>query len=147
SSSKPGSLHLHGRHAEVLAVTDAAGNFTGDTLPDHQRLVVLVTAAGHGSEPSEIAPGQSNIVVEHGPERLVRGEVVGDLAQLSRRSNNRPTVDYSVRVALFAGASEFERFYSLGELAPVEPSDDDPQRGPFELHDLLPGRLTITAGP
>ncbi len=150
SSLKPGSVQLHGRTAGPLATTDVAGRFRIDTLPDGQRLVVLFAAQGHGSELAELAPGQSDMVVQLGPERMVRGEVSGDLTKLSRRSNDRPTVEYSVRVPLFEGASEFERFYNLGDLAPVEPiepSADDLQRAEFQLRDLLPGQLTITAGP
>lgn len=125
----------------VLATTDAGGQFSLTTLCDGARYALWVTAPGHGGElVFGVYAGQANLRWRLGPERIIRGAITGDLAQLpTQRIGDKtlPCVTYDDNLELQNGS------YGGSGSVPVSIQDGV---GSFEIRDLLPGTTTLRVG-
>jgi beta-lactamase regulating signal transducer with metallopeptidase domain len=79
-------------NTRILARTDAQGRFTIGQLRQGTRYWIGVSAPGHESVIVEnVVPGSGDLLVKLGPELIVRGRVLGDLAGL-QRSQQAPSL-------------------------------------------------------
>jgi beta-lactamase regulating signal transducer with metallopeptidase domain len=123
----------------LLATTDSAGKFSLTTLRDGAKYAFLVTAPAHGSElVFGVYAGQTNLRWTLGPERIIRGSVTGDLAELPRRrigNQTVPCVFFDDNLRLENGG------YSGSTSVPVSINAGI---GTFEIRDPLPGMTSVS---
>ena len=135
----------------MLATTDAEGQFSLTSLRKDMRYSVAIHADEYGIEIREVRPGQSGLVVRLGPERILRGSLVGDLSKLKPKfvggSSEVPALDYQVAIPNLFSNRAYDPFFNRSGPAEVSiDPDSEGQRGTFELRNLPPGEVTITIG-
>ncbi|HWA97642.1 MAG TPA: carboxypeptidase-like regulatory domain-containing protein [Pirellulales bacterium] len=131
----------NGDSGPVLATTDEAGRFTLDSLDDGSQYAFLVEAQEHGRRLfPHIYAGAENLRFEVGPDFIVRGRIMGDLASL-RHDAGRPIVESNQQPSIQV-ASDFSYGLLFTNRSPVDVIDGE---GRFELKNLLPGQLSVTA--
>jgi beta-lactamase regulating signal transducer with metallopeptidase domain len=136
---------LDGNQGPVMATTDGEGQFTLDRLDDAMVYAFRVETPDRGwALFPNVQAGESGLRWVVGPHFTVTGRIVGGVSKLTLRRAG-PRVDYSQRYKMAAGSglnfsSEFLATNGEAEVVSVEGEHR------FELKNLLPGKLSITAG-
>jgi len=128
--------------AQRLGKSGADGSYSLSTLADGVSYGALVHAPGFGwAVVSSLRAGDRDRVIELPPAITVTGKITGALDQLQQFSfdgKTRPSVAWRNPLQL-TSSTVVGLFYT-----PVQLRGDT---GFFELNDLMPGTLTIYAGP
>lgn len=78
------------------AVTDKNGQFTLTQLRGDSENLLFIKSHGYGYEYlSDVRAGDSDLIVEMGPERVIRGKIIGDLSRLDRDKDSAPIISLS----------------------------------------------------
>jgi beta-lactamase regulating signal transducer with metallopeptidase domain len=121
----------------TIAKTDSEGRFVLSRLRDDSTYTFLVVADGYRREfLRDVKAGQAGLKILVGPEIYVRGKILGPPEQLEKRGS-QPGISFSNPYTISDSG------YSGSAWCPVEVRDG---AATFELRDLLPGPVHITAG-
>ena len=129
----------HGETGPVLATTDDQGRYVLDSLKSSRSYLLIVESPdGARTLVEGVRAGQEGRRVQLRP-LAVKGRVTGDL-KLLHREKGRPVVTCGVSITTSPNTSH-------GLLPRTEPVELRDGAAWFEFNDLLPGTVTITAGP
>ena len=133
------SYHGGGATSEPDAVTEENGRFALTRLRRDYDHLLLVQAKGHGCKYlSYVRAGDSDLIVALGPERLLRGTIIGDLDRLNRDEDGAPVIEYTGGYGLGHDGNVGEQ-----RTSPVTVADGV---GTFEIRNFLGQTVTLTAG-
>lgn len=122
---------------QLLAKTGGDGRFILDELRGDCEYAIRVSAEGHGSEVfTGVGAGQNGLRWKLGPERVIRGQITGDLARLSRAPRGTSPIVTAVVTEWARPESEFSYTANI----PVKVADGV---GTFTLADPMPGYVTL----
>ncbi len=128
---------MSGHDGRVLAVTDARGRFTLDTLEDDASYLLVAESEEFGRQPIVIdSPRPERLLVRSGPLLTVSGVVLGPLKELEN-FRGKPCVSFSQPISL--------KNHSTSVYGPayIETVNGELQ---FTARELLPGDVVILAG-
>ena len=132
----------YGMSGPLLATTDAAGQFTLDSLDDDATYTILVETKSQGRRLEHgIRAGQEALTWTIGPDLSLLGTVTGDLSTLEQ-VGGKPVVRITQYVRL-EGRSESVDDSPYNTTVPVEAEENG---GTFRIAGLLPGEVLIRAG-
>jgi beta-lactamase regulating signal transducer with metallopeptidase domain/uncharacterized GH25 family protein len=124
--------------SQPLAKTDSVGRFTLNTLRDDTVYYFLIEASGYSPVfLAQIGTGQKSLKIALGPQRLLHGKILTDLDKHGKYIGPR-TISYhkSTQVVPYTYQTS-----STKELSVTVRNGT----GYFEINDLWPGELQITA--
>ena len=128
-------------HPPLLAMSDDTGGFTLDQFRDDCQYSLLVTADDYAPDLIQsVLAGQEELAVSLGPERFIRGKIIGPLDKLSKRRQGKQeyaTFTFGNVEPVKIGDTN----HCYGRRARVEIRDDI---GHFLISDLLPGKVSLS---
>jgi hypothetical protein len=124
--------------AKTVARTDRDGRFVLNRLRDDSTYTFFVTAPGFSREfLRDVRAGQTGLQLSLGPAISVRGRIIGPLDQLETRGKEKG-------ICFSNPYTVGNTSHSSGQWQPVVLRDG---AASFELRDLFPGTVQISAGP